>query len=36
MAMFLGGGAIRIVASQEQFLAEIRQKVPGFRSLPSI
>jgi hypothetical protein len=36
MAMFLGGGAIRIVSSEDQFLNEIRQKGPRLRTLPTV
>jgi hypothetical protein len=35
MSMFLGGDLIRIVASEEPFLTEIRKKAPTLRSLPT-
>jgi hypothetical protein len=34
MGMFVGGGVIRVVASEDELLAEIRRDVPSFKTLP--
>jgi hypothetical protein len=36
MSMFLGGEAIRIVASEDVFLAEIQKKAPFVKGLPTV
>jgi hypothetical protein len=34
MGMFVGGGVIRVVAAEDELLAEIRRDVPSFKTLP--
>jgi hypothetical protein len=34
MGMFVGGGVIRVVAREDELLAEIRRDVPSFKTLP--
>jgi hypothetical protein len=36
MGMFVGGGMIRMVSSEDELVAEIRRDLPNFRALPSL